>query len=110
MKTSLAWLNLTHDKWRFFWSVAGVGFAVLLMLVELGFWYALLDSTVELIRRLDADLFLINRTRYSLTIEESFPRTRLAQAATVPGVASATPLYLRYGKAFWKNRDHPDPD
>ena len=47
-RTPLAWLNLTHDKRRFALSLAGVGFAVVLMFIELGFYHALLDSTVAL--------------------------------------------------------------
>ena len=58
-KTPLAWLNLTHQKGRFALSLAGVGFAVVLMFVEYGFFNALLDSTVALIDQFDADLVMI---------------------------------------------------
>ncbi len=108
MKLPLAWLNLVHDRRRLLGSAGGVGLAVLLMLLGLGFWYALRDGSVALVRRLDADLFLLSRTRYALHLEKAFPCARLAQAAALPGVAEVTPLWLRYGKAFWKNRDHPD--
>ncbi|MEM9164287.1 MAG: DevC protein, partial [Cyanobacteria bacterium P01_F01_bin.4] len=36
----LAWLNLTHDRRRFATSLAGVGFAVLLMFMFNGFMNA----------------------------------------------------------------------
>ena len=49
-RTPLAWKNLTHDPRRLAVAAAGVGFAVLLMFIELGFRNALLDSTVQIIR------------------------------------------------------------
>ena len=51
----LAWLNLTHDPLRLLTSLAGIVFSVILMFMEYGFWNALMDSTAELIRKLDAD-------------------------------------------------------
>src|SRR5207247_4050153 len=58
-RTPLAWLNLTHQPGRFALSLAGVGFAVVLMFVEAGFFTALLDSTVALIDQLDADFVVV---------------------------------------------------
>ena len=39
----LAWRSLTSNKWRLFRSSAGIGFAVLLMLMQLGFEKAFFD-------------------------------------------------------------------
>ena len=43
-RTPLAWLNLTHDHRKFATSLAGVGFAVLLMFLFTGFKNALYSS------------------------------------------------------------------
>jgi putative ABC transport system permease protein len=94
MKIPLAWRNLTHDVRRLLLAVGGVGFAVLLMFLQLGFRNALLDSTVAFIEVLDADLILTAEGRYTLALSEPFPRRRLEQARCVPGVAVAEPLYL----------------
>ncbi len=96
MAVPLAWSNLTHDKRRLVISLGGIGFAVLLMLMQVGFQAALLDSTTALPRSLIADLVIRSHLRYALLANEAFPERRLVQARGVPGVASAEPLYLRY--------------
>src|SRR5438552_11870382 len=100
-RTPLAWLNLTHDKRRFALSLAGVGFAVVLMFVELGFYNALLDATVALIDRFDADLVMVSKVKTSLQVSGGFPRRRLSQALSVPGVESVRPLYLEEIRSLW---------
>jgi putative ABC transport system permease protein len=101
-RVPLAWLNLVADKRRFALSLAGVGFAVVLMFVEYGFYNALLDSTVTLIDRFDADLVIVPKTKTSLQVFGGFPRRRLAQALGVPGVASVRPLYLEEVRSVWR--------
>src|SRR5438552_3477015 len=102
-RTPLAWLNLTHDKRRFALSLAGVGFAVVLMFVELGFYNALLDATVAVIDRFDADLVMVSKVKTSLQVSGGFPRRRLAQALSVPGVATVRPLYLEEIRSLWSS-------
>src|SRR5437660_10704568 len=93
-RTPLAWLNLTHHKGRFALSLAGVGFAVVLMFVEAGFYNALLDSTVALIDQFDADLVLVSKVKTTLQAWRGAPRRRLVQALGVEGVAAVKPLSL----------------
>jgi putative ABC transport system permease protein len=107
MATPLAWQNLTHDRKRLGWAVAGIGFAVLLMFMQLGFRGALFDSTVELPRLFDADLVLVNPQRYMLTIVQKFPRRYLQVAEGHPAVESADPLYVENIRATWKQTDQP---
>jgi putative ABC transport system permease protein len=103
----LAWLNLTHRPMRFLVFLAGIGFAVVLMFVQLGFWCALLDGVVALIDRMNADLVIVNRAKYALEIYEPFPHRHVAQARGVAGVESVTPLYI--GDAMWKIPDMARP-
>src|SRR5690349_21032154 len=98
-RVPLAWLNLTHDKRRLIIRVLAVAFAVFLMFVELGFWNALLDASVELIEQFNGQLVLVSKARYALNIKEQFTRRRLAQARMAPGVRAAFPLYLEYTKS-----------
>jgi putative ABC transport system permease protein len=100
-RTPLAWLNLTHDRRRFALSLAGVGFAVVLMFIEMGFYNALLDATVALIDRFDADLVLVSASKTSLQALGTVPRRRLAQARGVAGVESVRPLYLERIRSVW---------
>lgn len=102
-KTPLSWLNLTHNKGRFALSLAGVGFAVVLMFVEAGFYNALLDSTVALIDQFDADLVIVSKVKTSLQSWGRVPRRRLTQALGVPGVADVKPLYLEAARSVWRS-------
>jgi putative ABC transport system permease protein len=108
-RVPLAWLNLTHDKRRLIVRVLAVAFAVFLMFVELGFWNALLDASVELIGQFNGELIIVSKARYALSIKEQFTRQRLEQACMVPGVRSASPVYLEYAKSFWKDTGIPEP-
>lgn len=105
----LAWLNLTHDRRRFVVSVAGITFAVLLMFMQIGFLNALVDGTVEVIRRFDADLVITSATKYTFSTNDPFTRRRLYQAEAVPGVLSARPLYIEYRASLWKNVGQAEP-
>src|SRR5215204_5912445 len=89
----LAWSNLAHDRVRFALFTAGIGFAVVLMGVQLGIMNAMLDSNTVILRRLDADLVLINPTRKSLLFREGVNRRRAEQARQVDGVAAVEPVY-----------------
>jgi putative ABC transport system permease protein len=110
MRVPLAWLNLIHDKRRFAVALAGVCFAVVLIFMEYGFWNALFDSSVAVIRQLDADLILTSKSRFSLVASQQFPRRRLFQAQAVEGVQSAHPFYIEYNLSEWKNPDAKPPD
>jgi putative ABC transport system permease protein len=90
----LAWLNLTHDRVRFGLFVLGIVFAVVLMFVQLGFRGALLNSNTLIPDHLNADLVLVSPNRQTLAMREFFPRHRLHQAASIPGVAAVFPLYV----------------
>ena len=102
-RTPLAWRSITHDKKRFVLSLSGILFAVVLMFTQLGFLNAVFDSQVELLRRLNADLLITNRSKRNITFEEPFARRRLEQVKGVPGVAAAYPLYIDGTAAYWKN-------
>jgi putative ABC transport system permease protein len=98
----LAIANLTADSRRFVLSLAGVSFAVVLMFVEAGFYNALLDASVSLIDRFDADLIMTSKIKTSLQAYGGFSRRRLIQALSVPGVAEVRPLYLEEGRTVWR--------
>lgn len=103
MPTPLAWLNLTHDRRRLALALAGVGFAVLLMCMELSFRRAMFDSTVEVIRQMNADLIITSRAQYTIVVRETFSRRRLAQAKACPAVVGAYPLYIETHRSNLKN-------
>ena len=99
----LAWRNLTANKRRLARSSAGIGFAVLLMLMQLGFEQAFFDSSLKLIRGLDGDLFLQSAHKYQFATQDPLPPATLETARAVPGIATVRPLYADWYDVFWKN-------
>ncbi|MHC5938109.1 ABC transporter permease DevC [Nostoc sp.] len=97
-KIPLAWLQLAQQKVRLLVAVAGIGFIVLLMFVQLGFQDALYSSATAVHQHLKGDLFLVSSQYKSLTSNQSFSRTRLYQALGFDGVESVSPMYLQFAK------------
>ena len=98
----LAWRNLVANKRRLIRSSAGIGFAVLLMLVQLGFERGFFDASLGIVRQLDGDLFIMRASKYRFGAEDPFPRRDLDAAQGVAGVASVLPLYASWQGMFWK--------
>ena len=101
----LAWRNLISNKRRLARSVAGIGFAVLLMLVQLGFERGFFDASLGMLRELDGELFVMQTTKYRFGGEDPFPVRDLDPVRNVAGVASVAPLYASWQRFFWKNPD-----
>src|SRR5690606_38301627 len=88
------WKNLTASKKQMALACGGIGFAVVLMVVQTGFRNALLDSTVQIIELFDADLYLLSRARNTLASEERLDRSVLQRAAAVAQVDAVHPVYI----------------
>jgi putative ABC transport system permease protein len=100
-RTPLGWLQLTHHKSRFAVAIAGVAFADILILLQLGFQGALFNSATRLHKMLDADVIIYSPQALNLTAMSTFPRRRLYQAMDVMGVQSADAMYV--SPITWKN-------
>jgi putative ABC transport system permease protein len=98
VKIPLAWLQLAQQKIRLLVAVAGIGFIVLLMFIQLGFQDALYSSATAMHQNLRGDLFVVSSQYKSLTSNQSFSRTRLYQALGFDGVESVSPMYLQFSK------------
>src|SRR3954470_22231924 len=90
----LAWLQLTREKRRFFAALAGISFAVVLMLTQLGFQDALLSSVGLLHSHLVGDLVLINPHYQNAISPKSFTERRLYQALADDAVEGVDAVYL----------------
>ena len=101
-KIPLARRNLLHNRRRLLVAVLGIGFAVVLLFMQIGFMNALFDSTVRVIELLNADLILANRAQQALPGKQTFSRTRIYQARGCPGVEGVYPLYIETFYALWK--------
>ncbi|MBD1849857.1 ABC transporter permease DevC [Leptolyngbya sp. FACHB-711] len=100
-RTPLAWFNLTYERRRLLTAIAGVGFAVVLMFMFRGFENALYDSQVQLLKRLNGNIVIVNRIKYNMFVPQQFARRRLYQAEAFDGVTAAYPLYTV--TANWKD-------
>lgn len=103
-RTPLALLNLVHDRRKFLTSLAGVGFAVVLMFLFTGFMNALFDSQLQLLEKFNGEIVMVNRLKTNMFVPRSFARRRLYQARSFEGVEAAWPIYI--SDANWKNPEN----
>lgn len=94
MSVPYAWLDLVHDRGRTTIAALGVAFAVLLILMQLGFYGSVGRTAVLVLENLRFDLLVCSRHYRFLTSPGSVPADRLAQARAVPGVEAVLPLDL----------------
>jgi putative ABC transport system permease protein len=97
----LAWLQLTEQKGHFAAALAGVAFAVTLMLGQIGLRDSLLTTATRVYSHLNADVVM---TSWQYQFQQGtgvIPDERFAQALAVPGVVSCAPLQI--GWAALKN-------
>ena len=93
---SLARRNLFHDRLRFVITVAGVAFAVTLVLVQVGLFMGLLDKATVTIRHASADLWVTSRNTPNVDFAHTFPETAVLRARGVPGVERADNLIVAF--------------
>jgi putative ABC transport system permease protein len=94
MRTPLAWLNTTSSIPKLALGASGIGFAVLLMFMQIGFLNGLFDSAVQVVRLLDADLVLLSPARYTVPSEQRFDVKILDRIQPNPRVQSVHPVYI----------------
>jgi putative ABC transport system permease protein len=78
-------------------------FAVLLMLLQLGFRGAFLDSALQIVHEINGDIFLTSSTKFRFGRKDPFPFRELYTAQAVEGVKSARPIYAEWTVSLWKN-------
>jgi putative ABC transport system permease protein len=100
-RTPLGWLQLSHDKGRLRVAIAGIAFADILMFMQLGFLNALYDSNTRVDRAMLADVIIYSPKALNLQNLSTFSRRRLLQAMDIPGVQTASGLYV--SSLTWKN-------
>jgi putative ABC transport system permease protein len=100
-RVPLAWRNLLADKWRLVRASAGIAFAVLLMLVQLGFEQAFFTASLAQVEALNGDLFVFNASKYRFGTRDPFAPHDLETIKTVPGIATTAPFYADWMDFFW---------
>lgn len=107
--TPLTLLSLRHHWRRLLAAAMGLGFAVLLMLTELGFMTAINDSATLWVAAMDADLVVVSHLKDDFNPGKPFARQRLERLRGSDGVAAITPLYVsRLGN--WRSQGRVEAD
>ena len=99
--TNLGWLQLRYQKLRTAVATMGIAFAVILILMQLGFRTSLFESAVRYQQHLNYDIALFSTESSYIVRPASFSSRRLYQALGVYGVEAVTPVYMKI--AIWKN-------
>jgi len=101
MSIPLGWMQLKHRRLRLVVALTGIAFAVVLILMQLGFQASLFDSAVRYHEQLHYDIVLVSTDTWFIVRPQPFSSRRLYQALGVAGVVSGAPLYMQ--TAIWKN-------
>ncbi len=101
MRLPIGWLQLKHRPARLAVAVAGIGFAVLLIMMQLGFRAALFESAVRFQERINYDIALFSKDSVFIVRPQPFSIRRLYQALGDEDVAGVSPVYIF--PATWKN-------
>ena len=99
----IGWLQLTHNRARMVAALAGVAFANVLVLVQLGILGALNGTIGITYAPIQADIFISSSDANTLTDGSPMSRRVLFQALSDPQVVAAAPLYL--GQVDWTRED-----
>ena len=84
--TPLGWKQLRHKPLRLLVAVAGIAFAVLLIMMQLGFRSALFESTLRFHERFRYDIALFSPDSVFIVRPAPFSNRRLYQALGVPEI------------------------
>jgi putative ABC transport system permease protein len=101
----LALRNVTHARSRSLVAIAGIGFASVMVLLQLGFLQAVKVTASVNYDQLDFDVALVSPEFEQFYDAGSFPRERLKQAESLDGVLAVRPLYARMNS--WRCPPYP---
>ena len=101
MRAPIGWLQLRHKPLRLIVALLGISFAVLLIMMQLGFRSALFESAVRFHERLNYDIALFSKNSVFIVRPQPFSTRRLYQSLADQDVADISPVYIF--PAVWKN-------
>lgn len=101
MRTPIGWLQLRHKPLRLIVALMGISFAVLLIMMQLGFRSALFEGAVRFHERFNYDIALFSKNSVFIVRPQPFSNRRLYQALADEDVREVSPVYIF--PAVWKN-------
>ncbi len=112
---SIAREILFHDKVRLGITVVSLGFAIVMVIFNLGWFFGTLGESVSLIDHARADLWVLEQGHRDIYSPSTLPLSAVRWARRAPGVVQACGLNLLGGNLLIQN-NHPvmvvaiDPD
>jgi putative ABC transport system permease protein len=103
MLIRIALRNLLYDPRRFVASIAGVGFSVTLVIVQLGLFTGLAANASQVIDHSPGDIWITGRNTGNFQWGRLISRRTLAVARSTPGVGWARELIVG-----WTQLKHPE--
>ena len=97
MRTPLSIFNLLEGGWRTVLSITGIGIAILLIFMQLGFLGAVRDTAIVVYKNLEFDLIVRSRDYYYLCDGRKFSRQRLYDIARHESVEYIEPFHATLG-------------
>lgn len=104
-RTSIARRNLMHDRGRTAVALAGLGFSLVVIFLQLGFLQVMLSTATTVLDKLDYDIMIVSKNYHYLADAGQFPLPRLVRARAVRGVERVLPVYVRFG--IWRSQASP---
>jgi DevC protein len=101
VKVPLAWRILSYDKRRTALALIGIFMAILLVFVELGFFYAVPRGGLLLYDNMRFDLLMASNNYEYQAQPGAFPLSQLDRIRASPDVQQVAPIYFGYTK--WKS-------
>ena len=101
MRTPIGWLQLRHKPLRLVVALLGISFAVLLIMMQLGFRSALFEGAVRFHERFNYDIALFSKNSVFIVRPQPFSIRRLDQSLGDEDVVDISPVYIF--PAVWKN-------
>jgi putative ABC transport system permease protein len=99
----LARRNLFHDRTRFLVTLAGIAFAIVLVVVQIGLFLGFTVTTSGVIDHSHADIWIAARGVQYFEAGFPFSERKAYQALSTPGVESAEKYIVRFTE--WKRPD-----
>ena len=97
MRTPMGWMQLRHKPLRLVVALLGISFAVLLIMMQLGFRSALFESAVRFHERLNYDIALFSPDSVFIVRPQPFSIRRLYQAL---GDEAQAQIHLQRAKSL----------
>lgn len=84
---------LLYGKWRCLAASLGIAMGVVIMFLEAGFFFGVLESQARIASLIRGDLVVQHRSQTHLNKWQEFPAIRISQIEAIAGVASVAPIY-----------------